>query len=318
VRRLRSIALGLAWLLATVLISAGAAGIVTGMDHVPGTAARSELTWAADTAAGAALDVVLEELERLETPLEELGIEARGALAALAGQDLDTVQAAVDAGSDRVRALRVQSQAARDAIARVPGVTGTEARLTTSDAVRDRHAAMLGAVDATDGLGEAWARLAAGAPAAARLSRLLTDHDRIMGDAIAEGRQARYNRAIELIDEAAVTLGEARRMRDQLANTVDVEVLDEWLNRNLAYEDALRDLYAALRASGGGVTREVRDALEAHEAARARLPPDSRALVIIMGEIGRGGLNGAVISIEQARGSLATALDDLAEPDRQP
>jgi hypothetical protein len=167
------------------------------------------------------------------------------------------------------------------------------------------------AAAATDGLGEAWARLAAGAPSAARLAQLLTDHDRLMGEALAEGRAARYRAAIEQIEEASALLDEARDVRDGLANTVDVATLDEWIDRNRAYEDALRTLYDALRRSGGRVNPAVREALEVHDAARDRLPPDSRGLVVIMGEIGLGGLNGAVITIEEARGALATALEDL-------
>ncbi|HEX6869172.1 MAG TPA: hypothetical protein VF119_10230, partial [Candidatus Limnocylindrales bacterium] len=45
------------------------------------------------------------------------------------------------------------------------------------------------------------------------------------------------------------------------------------------------------------------------EAARAKLPPDPSALVIIMADIGRVGMNGAVIGIEDARSALADALD---------
>ena len=317
-RRLRPLGLAVGWLVLASLFSAGAAGIVTGMEHQPGSAARPELTWTADETARVALDASQADLAALESELEALGIQARGALAALAGQDLETVQAAIDEGGGLVTRIRFASAAIRSDLALVPGVNGPTARLTTSDAVRARHAAMIEALDATEGLGEAWARLTAGAPAAARMSQLLADHDRIMGEAILEGRDARYGPAIERIDEAAVTLGEARRLRDALANTVDVDVLDEWLNRNLAYENALRDLYAALRESGGRRTADVRDALEAHEAARRQLPPDARGLVVIMAEIGRGGINGAVIGIEEARGRLATALEDLAEPPPAP
>jgi hypothetical protein len=42
-------------------------------------------------------------------------------------------------------------------------------------------------------------------------------------------------------------------------------------------------------------------------------------LVIIMAEIGRGGMNGAVIAIEEARGKLGDALDvDTAAPNDAP
>jgi hypothetical protein len=52
----------------------------------------------------------------------------------------------------------------------------------------------------------------------------------------------------------------------------------------------------------------VREAMEQEEAAKARLPPDTRALVLIMSEIGQGGLNAAAIEIDQARSDLDEAL----------
>jgi len=56
----------------------------------------------------------------------------------------------------------------------------------------------------------------------------------------------------------------------------------------------------------------VRAAYQEEGAARALLPPDTRALVVIIADIGRGGLNQAVIAIEQARGRLNLALEALA------
>ena len=74
-----------------------------------------------------------------------------------------------------------------------------------------------------------------------------------------------------------------------------------------ALDAALRTLYQALVNSGGRINDEVRAAFAAEAEAFQRLPPDSRALVIILAEIGRGGLNQAVITIEQARGELDSA-----------
>jgi len=51
---------------------------------------------------------------------------------------------------------------------------------------------------------------------------------------------------------------------------------------------------------------------------RARLPPDARGLVLIMSDIGRGGMNDAVITIEEARGKLADALAPAPAPDASP
>ena len=66
--------------------------------------------------------------------------------------------------------------------------TGRESLLITSAAGRDRHAAMLEALEVTEGLDDAWVDLTTGSLAAARLSRLLADHDRSMGEAVHVGR----------------------------------------------------------------------------------------------------------------------------------
>ncbi len=310
-RRLRQLGLVLGWLVLALLVAAGGAGIVVGLDHVPGTAARPELTWAGDRAATAALDAIQRDLASLEPQVEELGLQARGALASLTGQDLETVQATVDDGSVLVAAIRERSATIRTKLLAVPGVGGTGGRLTTSQAVRDRHAAMIEALDATEGLDAAWVRLTVGAISASRLSGLLADHDQTMLRAVEAGRAARYDEAIAIIDEARAMLDAANRLRAQLANTVDVSTLEEWLRRNRVFDDALRTLYVELEASGGRANAAVRDALAAQEAAREELPPDSRGLIVIMSEIGRGGLNGAVITIEEARGALADAMADL-------
>ena len=42
---------------------------------------------------------------------------------------------------------------------------------------------------------------------------------------------------------------------------------------------------------------------------RSQLPGDTRALVVITSDIAQGGLNEAVIAIEEARGALAEALE---------
>jgi hypothetical protein len=58
----------------------------------------------------------------------------------------------------------------------------------------------------------------------------------------------------------------------------------------------------------------VRKAFAAEQAARRQLPSDTRALVVIMSDLARGGLNQAVIAIEEARGALAAALDAQRPP----
>ena len=88
-----------------------------------------------------------------------------------------------------------------------------------------------------------------------------------------------------------------------------MSTLSGWIDRNAAYDTALRHLYDALLSSKGRVTDKVRAAFAGEQAARRQLPPDTRGLVVIMSDIAEGGLNQAVISIEQARGAIGSALD---------
>ena len=181
-----------------------------------------------------------------------------------------------------------------------------------SDRVIARYAALVAATAATDGLQADWGRLTVGSVSAAQMSTLLAEHDRLVGEAAADGREAKYREALTVLDPADARLAEARSLRDVLVRTVDVSVLDEWIGRNAAYDVALRGLYKAVATARGRVTPAVRKAYTAEAAAKARLPPDSRGLVIIMAEIGRGGMNGTVIAIEDARGRLRAALNDAA------
>jgi len=103
-----------------------------------------------------------------------------------------------------------------------------------------------------------------------------------------------------------------------LARTAEVTTLDEWLRRNERYDLALRTLYEALIASDGRVNDEVRAAFSEETAARADLPPDTRGLVLIIAEAGRGGLNNAVIDIETLRGRLFEAIEASTEASPEP
>ena len=107
-------------------------------------------------------------------------------------------------------------------------------------------------------------------------------------------------------------MSRSRAFRDTLSRTVDVSTLTDWLDLNADYDAALRRLYQALIDSDGRMTPEVREAFTAEAEAASHLPPDSKALVIILSEIGRGGLNQAVITIEESRGELDSAISLLA------
>jgi hypothetical protein len=299
----------LAWLAIIVLIALGAAGLVTGMDHGGSHSGGSELTAAGDALVAPQLDSAQADLAALADEVAALGTEARGALAALNGADDKTVDAAMAEGDRLVADLAKKTAALRQKLAIIPYVGTVGSALHVSDAVEARHAALVSALDATDGLDFQWARLSIGSVAASRMSALLAEHDRLVGLAAERGRQARYADAAKFLDGADAQIAAAQTLRNQLANTVDVTVLDQWLSRNGDYDIALRNLYKQISKVGKKSTAVLKKAIAAEKAAAARLPPDTRGLVIIMSEIGRGGINGAVIAIEEARGKLSDALD---------
>ncbi len=305
---LRQLAGGLVWLVVVLLIALGGAGIVAGTDHPPGSAARPDSNVAGDAEVTAQLDAASKALAGLADEVDQLGTAARGALAALNGSDAATADAAIAAGNGLVTDIIARTASIRSDLAAVPYVATTTGGLFVSNAVVSRHAALVRALDATDGLDQAWSRLTTGSIAASRLSALLAEHDRLVNLAVERGRLAKYSEAIKRIDQASAQLDAARIQRDRLAATVDVSVLDDWIARNADYDVALRDLYRVIPKVGKKVTKTIRAAVAAEAVARSRLPPDPRGLVIIMADIGRGGMNGAVITIEQAKAALADAL----------
>ncbi len=307
--RARAFLGALVWFAVIVVIALGAAGLATGFDHPPGSGGRPELTAAGDAEVAPLLDAAEGDLAALADQVELLARQARGALAALNGADPTTGETAIAEGDRLVADVTRRTTALRGQLAAVPYVGTPQAGLAVSDAILSRHAALVAALDATDGLDTSWSRLSIGSVAAVRMSQLLAEHDRLIGQAVERGRLAKYAEAMKLIDQAEQELAAARTLRNQLAKTVEVSVLDEWISRNADYDVALRDLYKAISKVGTKVTPATRAAVKAEAAARARLPPDTRGLVIIMAEIGRGGMNDAVIAIEEARAKLTDALE---------
>lgn len=307
---LRRFVLALGWLACAVLLAFGSAGLVAGLSREPGTPARPELTWAADEAVRPGLAAATADLARLADEVTELGRLGRAALATLIERDLDRLASTITAGTSLVATIDADAAGLRARLTTLPGVgPGIEGRLGPE--LRAEYAAILTALESTAGLRESWATLTAGSAAAARLATLLADHDRYAAAAARAGSRGSYSPALTELASATATLDQAQALRDVLANTADVTVLDQWLGRNRDLDLALARLYRALRASKGTVTAEVRDAAAAERAAQERLPPDTRGLVVIMADIARGGLNQAVITIELARGRLAAAVGSL-------
>ena len=306
------------WVVAAIVIALGAAGLVAAMEPGPDRPVVPGLTYPDDPAVTTRLDADERDLLALADDVDALGTQARGALAAMVSGRPDTVDAAVAAGKSLLVGIGDRTQAIRTSLGTVPFVRAADADLHVSPEVRRRYTRLVAALKTTDGLEAAWDQLTSGAAAAGRLSAQLAEHDRLVGTAAEQGRAAKYKTAIATLATAADTLKASRALRDVLVKTVDVTVLDQWLDRNADYDTALAGLYKALSSVGGKVTDKVRQAIADEKAARARLPPDARAMVVIMADIGQGGLNRAVITIEQAKADLADALEPELEPSAVP
>jgi hypothetical protein len=306
------------WVVAVIVIALGAAGLVAAMSPGPDRPAVPGIAYANDAAVTARLDAAEEDLRALADDVDELGTQARGALAAMINGRPDTVDAAIAKGNELLVAIADRAKAIQGDLATVPYVRAPDADLHVSPEVRRRYARLVPAPSAVAGLDGAWDTLTVGAAAAGRLAAQLAEHDRLVGVAAEQGRGAKYKSAIETLDKAAATIKESRALRDRLSATVDVTVLDQWLDRNESYDQALAALYEALASVGGKVTEKVRKAITAEKEARARLPPDARGLVVIMADIGRGSLNKAVIEIEGAKAALSEVLEPADEPSGTP
>jgi len=308
---LRRTAVAFAWLAAAIVLALGAAGIVGALDHLPGGAGRPELTWTADRAVAPGLDAAAVDLLDVADAVGQLGDDGRVALSALVARDTAALRKAIASGTTRLDAV--------DAAAARLTASLTAVRLTEPDRAIDhsattlaRHDALAATAGVTDALRPAWERLVVGVVPALALTEHLLAHDEIAGEAIQLGGGGSYAEAVARLAKATAELDDARAIRDRLAATVDVATLDQWLDRNAAYDAALRDLWDALRRSRGRVTDAVRAAAVRERAAKELLPLDARALVVILGDVARGGLNQAVITIEEVRGQLLAAATRAA------
>lgn len=307
-RVLRALLVRLAWLALVALIALGGAGIGASMDHVPVGAARAELTWSGDRAAAPALDAATEQLDRLSGEVDTLGTTARLALAQVVAGSLDPLQQTIAAGTVQVALVKAQAATLDAGLASVPGM-GEGRELHLSPDVILRYDELAKTRTLTDGLEADWAAFTGRALDASGLTGLLARHDQQTAAAAKQGAAGHYAPALKDLDQSDATMATARALRDRLAPTTDVSTLTTWLDLNAAYDKALRTLYQSLKDANGRVTTAVRQAFAAEQAARQALPGDTRGLVVIMAEIAQGGLNQAVISIEEVRGRLSTALE---------
>ena len=303
-----TILLALAWLAIAVVIALGVAGIVASMNHMPSSSGRPELTWTGDRAAESAIDAATDQLQHLADEVDGLSSTARHALTAVAAGDTNALASTIAEGSNQVGVVKDEATELDTALGAVPGVNPTP-ELHMSAAMFHRYDALSETKGLTDGLESDWAAFTGRALNAATLTGLLSRHDQRTAAAAAQGSAAHYRQALDILDTSDAIVAQSRELRDKLRATTDVETLSIWLDRNAGYDAALRKLYQALLDSKGKVTDRVREAIEGEQVARQGLPPDTRGLVVIMSDIAQGGLNQAVIAIEEARGALGSALD---------
>jgi hypothetical protein len=304
---LRAVLLAVAWMAAAAAVAFGGAGIVAVMTPMPATPARAELTWAGDRQAVPALDAATVRLEALAGEVDGLSTTALAALTQVVDGDTTALQGTIAEGTGRLAAVQAASAELESSLLVIP-YTGPDAELHVSGDVRHRYAELAGTSGVAGGLERAWAAIAAQALDAASVSGLLSRHDEETAAAAAQGSAGHYKQALKLLRASDATIATARELQDRLAARADVSTLASWLDRDAAYDTALRNLYDAMLKSKGRVTGDVRAAFAAEKATREALPADKRGYVVIMSEIAQGGLNQAVIAIEEARGTLADAL----------
>lgn len=303
----QSLLLRAAWLAVAAVIAAGAAGIVAGMDHVPGTASRPELTWGADRAVEPALGAATARLELLSGDVADLGVTARAALSHVNSLDIEALEGAIDGGEKQLAAIDARAGLFAADVAGVPFMDDNAA-LLVSPALRARYGYLADATTLTANIDSTWSAFDARALTAASLALLLTRHDEETAAAATAGTQGRYADALALLDQPAATIAETRSLAEAIRPTTDVTTLVDWVDRNAAYDAALRALYAAVIDAGGRATTAVTNAIAAEQAARANLPPDTRGLVLIMSSLAQGGINQAIVQIERTRGEIEGAV----------
>jgi len=305
---LRRLVRGSAWTVLLALLAISGAGLVGETFHAPGSPARAELTWDGDTALGAQLDVAAAELRVIATDVTQLAQFAKSALAEVTSTDPTRLRAALEQGGLVAARVDASAKALRTSLVGLPG-DGPMAAIEYSNATLVRRAAVLAAIDAASGMAAEWQAVTGRAVDAAQVTSLISQHDLTVLSAAQEGVAARYAAAIPILDEALLTIDAIRELRIRLIAGSENTVLDEWMERNTAYDKALQALYAALvKSKGKPLAAEVQSAKREVDIAFANLPPDRRTILVIVSEVARGGLTQAVLAIEEAHGRIDEAL----------
>ena len=303
--RLRRLALAIAWSFVAVVVALGGAGIVARADNFAGDVARPELTWRYDQAMAPGLRDATTEAAGIVDATDKLADAARSALVHLLAGDIDLVTADLSRGEIWLADIIARNERIDGSIAGLPYLSSPQ---LVSSGTREKIAALRAIVEATQPLPERWNQLEQATVPAVQVTAVMQAHDTTVFEASQEGVRENYEEALQILDEALGQLDQVAQLRDQLAPAVDVSTLTQWIDRSRAHDEALIGVYKAVM---GGKADEIAEAVAKQREAEAQLPPDTRALVVILGDIALGGVNQAAIAVEMVRGTVATSVAAL-------
>lgn len=311
--RVGTFAGAVAWTMLSIAVSLGGAGIVSQLAHVPGGPQRQELTWAADESLKVRLDAAAASLTDIASNVDRMADAAKAALGSVASVDPTTLQNNLERGNGAAVLIAQATKALESSLAGLPG-DGPDAAYTFSNPTLVRRAQILAALDAAMTLADSWTSVTARSLDAARAAGLLNAHNQQVFDATrlvtADPAHPNYADAVAKLDTAKITLQDITSLRDLIVAGGDTNVLDAWIQVNQAFDDELQGLYKALVASHGRNTIVVQAHYREEQAALNNLPKDNGAIVVIVAQIAEGGLNQAVLAINDAQGRIEGALGE--------
>ncbi len=302
----------LAWIGLAAVLSLGSAGIVAATGQSPANGSRPELTYGEDQALSGRLDAGVQDLARLNNEVVVLGQMARNVLADLSQvnqvglsadyQDGDTAVQNIDSGAAAL-STRLECKP-------WPGTRDADLARTYSQALIARWHAVCAAIDSVAPLAGDWAAMENGAGVAMEVANDIDVNDQSVKGALQSATAGRYPDALAQLATATAAVADAQRIATELSKVGDVSTLTDWLSRTKTFDDALALLWETMIDSNGRVTIQVTAALTAEGEAEALLPDNNSVLQVVLYELA-GDLTSNGLSIESAKGQLATALSDL-------
>lgn len=309
VTRAGAVGRGLAWTALAAAVALGGAGLAGTLIHPPGGPTRAELTYSGDKALSTRLDAATRTLQDIADNVDRMSEASKAALGAISNVDAAALQSNLERGNGAAVLISSATLDLRQSLAGLPG-DGPDAIVQFSNATLVRRAEILAAMDAALTLAENWAQVTGRSLDAARITSLLQQHDQQIFDAAQLGKSGDYTDAVAKIDTARITLADISSLRNEIVATGEVTILDEWIVVHQRYDDALEVLYKVIIKAKGRNTLAVQQAQRDEKHAREQLPADNRAIVVIVAQIAQGGLNQAVLAINDAQGRIEQALEE--------